>query len=198
MSFYEEKLVIHPSYCEKTIVLCFWTKANYSRFSCLSNEIWNQATFLCLLLTACKLSNKSKQRLLRYCTLIFLMYCRIASVTSYLSESEAKNLQNDAVHLVQVADFGWNGISPEPLGALRSVMAIFFAFFTLFHLSLSFPLTWARTRSSTSEDYNRKSYVHVICLLERSYIFEKSAGVWHGIGFIRHRIRILKVARNST
>ena len=32
----------------------------------------------------------------------------------------------------------WNGISREPFGALRSVMARLFAFFTLFHMSLTF------------------------------------------------------------
>ena len=32
----------------------------------------------------------------------------------------------------------WNGISQEPFCALRSVMARFLAFFTLFHLSLTF------------------------------------------------------------
>ena len=35
----------------------------------------------------------------------FLMFCRIASVTSYLSENEAKNLQNGDVHLAQIPDF---------------------------------------------------------------------------------------------
>ena len=39
VSSFEEKLVIYSSYCEKTVVFCFWTKANYSRLSCHSNEI---------------------------------------------------------------------------------------------------------------------------------------------------------------
>ena len=39
VSSFEEKWVIHSSYCEKTVVFCFWTKANYSRLSCHSNEI---------------------------------------------------------------------------------------------------------------------------------------------------------------
>ena len=39
VSSFEEKWVIHLSYCEKTIVFCFLTKANYSRLSCHSNEI---------------------------------------------------------------------------------------------------------------------------------------------------------------
>ena len=36
---FEDKWVIHSSYCEKTIVFCFWIKANYYRLSCPSNEI---------------------------------------------------------------------------------------------------------------------------------------------------------------
>ena len=39
VSSFEEKWVIHSSYCEKTIVFCVWIKANYSRLSCHSNEI---------------------------------------------------------------------------------------------------------------------------------------------------------------
>ena len=35
----------------------------------------------------------------------FSMSCRIASVTSYLSENEAKNLQNGDIHLAQSPDF---------------------------------------------------------------------------------------------
>ena len=59
---------------------------------------------------------------------------RIASVTSYLSENEAKNLQNGDIHLAQIV-----GISREPFGALRLLMAHFFlAFFKLFHLSVTF------------------------------------------------------------
>ena len=56
-------------------------------------------------LTACKLSNKSNKRLLRYCTFIFALSCRIASVTSYLSENEAENLQNGDVDVAQIPDF---------------------------------------------------------------------------------------------
>ena len=53
---------------------------------------------------------------------------------TYLSGDEAKNLQNGDIYLAQIADFGM-----ELFGALRSVMAHFFAFFMLFHLSLTFP-----------------------------------------------------------
>ena len=35
----------------------------------------------------------------------FYMSSRIVSVTSYLSENEAKNLQNGDVHLAQIPDF---------------------------------------------------------------------------------------------
>ena len=55
-------------------------------------------------------------------------------MTSYLSENEAKSLQNGDVHVAQIPDFEM-GMSREPFGALRSVMAHVFAFFTLFHLS---------------------------------------------------------------
>ena len=46
-----------------------------------------------------------KQRLMRYCTFMFPMSCSIASVTSYLSENEAKNLQNGDVHIAQNPEF---------------------------------------------------------------------------------------------
>ena len=36
----------------------------------------------------------------------FSLPCRIASVTSYPSENEAKNLQIGHVHLAQIPDFG--------------------------------------------------------------------------------------------
>ena len=58
--------------------------------------------------TACKISNKSNKRLMRYmvyCTFIFSMSCSIASVMSYLSGIETKNLQNGDVHIAQVPDF---------------------------------------------------------------------------------------------
>ena len=42
---------------------------------------------------------------MRYCTFIFPMSCSIASVTSYLRENEAKNLQNGDAHIAQVPDF---------------------------------------------------------------------------------------------
>ena len=85
--------MIHSSYCEKTIVFPFWIKANYSRLSSHSNKISSQAKFVCSLLKAWKISNKSNKRLMRYCTFIFSMSCSIASVMSYLSRIKAKNLQ---------------------------------------------------------------------------------------------------------
>ena len=76
---------------------------NYSRLSSHSNEIYNQVKFV-YSLTACKISNKSNKThdVLHF---IFIVSCRIASVTSYLSENEAKNLQNGDVHLAQIPDF---------------------------------------------------------------------------------------------
>ena len=82
-----------------------FTVVNYSRFSYHGNEISNQAKFLCLILTACEISHESNKRLLKYCTLIFSMPCSIAPVTSYLSDNEAKNLQNGDIYLAQILDF---------------------------------------------------------------------------------------------
>ena len=39
VSSFEDKWVNHSSYGEKTIVFCFWIKANYSRLSCHSTKI---------------------------------------------------------------------------------------------------------------------------------------------------------------
>ena len=61
-------------------------------------------------------------------------------MTSYLSENEAKNRQNDGIYLAQIPDFEMEYLE-EPFGALRTVMACFFAFFTLFYLSLTVFLT---------------------------------------------------------
>ena len=47
-------------------------------------------------------------------------------MTSYVRENEAENLQNGDIHLGKIPD------------TLRSVMAHFFSFFTLFHLNLTY------------------------------------------------------------
>ena len=65
------------------------------------------------------------------------MSCRIASVTSYLSENEAKNLQNGDIHLAQIPDFE-KGYLENHLAHWGQWWLIFFAFLTLFHLSLTF------------------------------------------------------------
>ena len=64
------------------------------------------------------------------------MSCSIASVTSYLSENEAKNLQNGDVHIAQIPDLKWN-IS-RIIWRIEVGDGLFFAFFTLFDLSLTF------------------------------------------------------------
>ena len=46
-------------------------------------------------------------------------------MTSYLSENEAENLQNGAIHLAQIPDFEMDYLESQ-FGALRSVMARFF------------------------------------------------------------------------
>ena len=61
------------------------------------------------------------------------MSCGIASVTSYLTENEAKNVQNGDVHLGQIADFG--------MGYLKNHLAMALSFEHNFVLDRSFPLS---------------------------------------------------------
>ena len=61
-------------------------------------------------------------------------------MTSYISKNEANNLQNGDIHFAQIPGH-WNGISREPVGALRSVTANFFSLFALFQLSLTYFLS---------------------------------------------------------
>ena len=137
VSSFEEKWVIHSSYCEKTIVFCVWIKANYSCLSFHSNEIYSQAKFICTLVTACKIPNKSNKGPMRYCTLIFSMSRSIASMTSYLSQNEAKNLQNGDVHIAQIPDFKMEYLENH-LAHWGQWWLVFFKFFMLFHVSLTF------------------------------------------------------------
>ena len=68
------------------------------------------------------------------------MSCSIASVTSYLSENEAKNLQNGDVHIAQIPDFG--------IEYLENHLAIEVgdsSFFCIFH-ALSFELNFVFDR----------------------------------------------------
>ena len=58
------------------------------------------------------------------------MFFRIASVTSYLSENEVKNLQNGDVHLAQIPDFEMR-IYRERFGAFNEVNDG--SFFGIFH-----------------------------------------------------------------
>ena len=73
-------------------------------------------------------------------------------MTSHLSENEAEHLQNGDVHLAQIPDFEMGNLENH-FGPLRSVMARSFAFFKLFHLSLtffdrSFPFSVTNNKSS--------------------------------------------------
>ena len=65
------------------------------------------------------------------------MSCSIASLTSYLSENEAKNLQNGDVHIAQIPDYlKWN-IS-KTIGRIEVSDG---SFFLIFH-ALSFELNF--------------------------------------------------------
>ena len=58
-------------------------------------------------------------------------------MTSYLSENDGKNLQNGEAHLAQIVDCGSDNIS-RTIWNIEVSDDSFFAFFTLFHLSLTF------------------------------------------------------------
>ena len=84
------KLFFEKHFCLNNRPFVFSITDNHFDFGCHSNEISNEAKFLCSVLIACKISNRSNKRLLRYFTFIFSLSCGIASVTSYLSENEAE------------------------------------------------------------------------------------------------------------
>ena len=56
-------------------------------------------------------------------------------MTSYLIENEAENLQNGDVHLSQIPDFE---VEYLEIWRIEVGDGLLFAFFTLFHLSLTF------------------------------------------------------------
>ena len=99
------KILFEHHFCLNNRPFVFSIIDNNLDSGCHSNKIWNEAKFVCQVLTACKVSNKSNRRLLRYCTFIFSLSCSSASVTSYLIENEAEILQNGNVHLAQIPDF---------------------------------------------------------------------------------------------
>ena len=137
IKLYCSKLHFEHYFCLNNRCFVFSTIDNNFDSGCHSNKIWNEAKFLCQVLTTCKVSNKSNRRLLRYSTFIFffvLQYCVCDIIFKWKwgwkpSKWRCPSCPNSWL---------WNGISREPFGALRSVRAGFFAFFTLFHLSLTF------------------------------------------------------------
>ena len=56
---------------------------------------------------------------------------------SYLRENEAENLQNDDIHFAQIPDFGMVYLENNLVHGGQQWLT-FFAFFTLFHLSLTY------------------------------------------------------------
>ena len=104
---------------------------------CSNNGPFVFSIILSLLLTACKVSNKSNKRLLRYCTFIISLSCRIASVTSYLSGNEAKIFKMATSILLKSLILKWD-ISRSIWRIEANDSSFFFSFFTLFHSSLTF------------------------------------------------------------
>ena len=114
---------------EQRLIILVWVD--------IATKFENKRNAFCSLLTACKILNKSDKRLLRYYMFIFSMSCRIASVTSYLSENEAKNLQNGDVHVAQIPDFEV-GYLENHLAHWGQWQLIFFFIFRAFSFELNF------------------------------------------------------------
>ena len=134
------QIIFEKHVCLNNEPFVFSMKDNCVDFGCHSNEIWNQEASLCQVLTACKISNKSNKRLLRYRTFIFFIVlqdcvCDIISAWKWGWKPSKWRLPSCSNSWL------WNKISQEPFGALRSVRAHFFAFFPLFHLSLTYFLS---------------------------------------------------------
>ena len=143
------KLHFEHQFCLNTRPFAFSIIDNNFDSGCHSNKIWNEAKFLCQVLTACKVSNKSDRRLLRYCTFIFSLSCSIASVTSYFIENEAENLQNGDAHLTQIPVFEMEYLENHLAhwGRWRLVFCIFHAlsFELNFFFDRRFPLRYLLT-----------------------------------------------------
>ena len=73
---------------------------------------------------------------MRFCTFIFSMSCSIASVTSYLSGIEAKNLQNGDAILLKFLTLKWN-IS-RTIWRIEVGDGSFFCIFHAFSFELNF------------------------------------------------------------
>ena len=145
----------------------FLTKANYSRFSYHSKEIWNQAKCLCSILSTCKISNELSKRFSYDCTLIFSMSCRIVSVTSYLSAIEAKIYKMATYILLKFLTLKWD-ISRTIWRIEVSDGSLFCIFHALlFELNFlfdgSFPLSWISWSFSQFELITFASDESVFC-----------------------------------
>ena len=102
------KLLFEHHFCLNNRPFVFSIIDNNFDPGCHNNKIWHEAKFLCQVLTACKVSNKSNRRLLRYCTFIFSLSSSTASVTSYLIENEAENLKMATSILPKFLTLKWN------------------------------------------------------------------------------------------
>ena len=101
------------------------------------------------------MSSKLNKRLMRYCTFVFSLCCRSASVTSYLSAIESENLQNGNIHPAQIPDFEQDS-SRTIWRIVVSDGSFFFSFFTFLHLSItffdrSFPLSTLENKRTASK-----------------------------------------------
>ena len=97
----------HFPYREKRIIFCFWAKAYNSWLTWLSKQQNVKSSEIPLLSSNSiqnfkQIEQKTPEILQFY---FFSLSCRIASVTLYFCQNEARNLQNGDFHLSQIPDF---------------------------------------------------------------------------------------------
>ena len=123
---------------------------NHFDFGCNSNKIWNHVKLLWIVLKACKISNKSNKRLLRYCI--------------FISENEAKDIKNGYLHLAQIPDFGMGYLENCSAHWGQWWLVLFLLFFPLFHLSLTYFVTGlALQHVSVSMSMSMSQSIQKVC-----------------------------------
>ena len=88
-------------------------------------------------------------------------------MTSYLSENEAKNLQNGDVHIAQIPDFEMEYL--ETILRLEVGDSSLFAFFTLFDVSLTFFRPEVPFKDAEKSSFKSKIWKPKIC----SFVIKK-------------------------
>ena len=131
------KLLFEYQFCLNNRPFVFSIIDNNFDSGCHNNKIWNEAKF-CLpssnSLQSFKQIKQKTPEILHFQFFIVLQYCVCDVIFNWKWGWKPTKWRCPSF----LNSWLWNGISREPFGALRSVMARFLAFVTLFHLSLTF------------------------------------------------------------